>query len=120
MIGPNGSGKSTLLEAIRGHHPARAGSVGWTPAGLTVGYLDQSGNEAEDPAGSVGGLLGVADNLERQVAEAAARLAEMPDDAAAEAAYSAALDRLAAAADSWSPEALRRWRQRRLVVERRG
>ena len=111
LIGPNGSGKSTLLEAIRGHHSTRAGSVGWTPAGLTVGYLDQSGNEeVEDPsANSVGVLIGVAGHLERRVAEAAARLAEMPDDAAAEAAYSAALDRLAAVGDTWSPEALRRW-----------
>ena len=107
LIGPNGSGKSTLLEAIQGHHPVRAGSVDWMPAGLSVGYLDQSGNDSS--AGSVGALLGAADALEQQVADAAARLAETPGGAAAEAAYGAALDRLMAAPDSWSPDALRRW-----------
>ena len=111
LIGPNGSGKSTLLEAIQGRHPVPAGSVSWTPAGLAVGYLDQSGHgAAPDPsAGSVGALLGAAPTLERQVADAAERLAESPGDAAAEAAYGAALERLVAAADSWSPDALRRW-----------
>ena len=107
LIGPNGSGKSTLLEAIQGHHPVRAGSVDWMPAGLSVGYLDQSGNDSS--AGSVGALLGAADALEQQVADAAARLAETPGDPAAEAAYGAALDRLVAAPDSWSPDALRHW-----------
>ncbi len=106
LIGPNGSGKSTLLEAVQGRHPVRAGSVRWTPAGLTLGYLDQGGNDSSDS--SVGALLGAADTLERLVADAAARLAEAPGDAAAEAAYGAALDRLVAA-DSWSPDALRRW-----------
>ena len=107
LIGPNGSGKSTLLEAIQGHHPVRAGSVDWMPAGLSVGYLDQSGNDSS--AGSVGALLGAADALEQQVADAAARLAETPGDAAAEAAYGAALDRLVAAPNSWSPDASRHW-----------
>ena len=106
LIGPNGSGKSTLLEAVQGRHPVRAGSVSWTPGGLTLGYLDQGGNDSSDS--SVGALLGAADTLERLVADAAARLAEAPGDAAAEAAYGAALDRLVAA-DSWSPDALRRW-----------
>ena len=86
LIGPNGGGKSTLLEAIQGRHPVRTGSVRWTPAGLTVGYLDQSGNDTS--ADSLAAWLGRAGHLERQVATAAARLAEMPDDAAAEAAYS--------------------------------
>ena len=106
LIGPNGSGKSTLLEAIQGRHPVRTGSVSWTPAGLAVGYLDQSGNDSS--TGSVGALLGAADTLELQLAAAAARLAETPGDAAAEAAYGAALERLVAT-DSWSPDALRRW-----------
>ena len=106
LIGPNGSGKSTLLEAIQGRHPASAGSVSWTPANLTVGYLDQGG--VASSAASTGALLGAAASLERQVADTAARLAEAPGDAAAEAAYGAALDRLVAA-DSWSPDALRRW-----------
>ena len=52
LIGANGSGKSTLLETIQGRHPQRAGSISWTPADLTVGYLDQSGNSSA--AGSVG------------------------------------------------------------------
>ena len=107
LIGPNGSGKSTLLEAIQGRHPVRAGSVSWMPDGLALGYLDQGGNHTS--AGSVGALLGAADTLEREVADAAARLAETPGDAAAEAAYGAALDRLVAAADSWAPDSLRRW-----------
>ena len=111
LIGANGSGKSTLLEAIQGHHPVRAGSVDWTPAQLTVGYLDQSGNESDEDvfAGPVGALLGVAGHLERQVEEAAARLAETPDDATAATAYSDALDRMTAAGEACSPEALRRW-----------
>ncbi|MDE0449927.1 MAG: ABC-F family ATP-binding cassette domain-containing protein [Spirochaetaceae bacterium] len=107
LIGPNGSGKSTLLEAIQGRHPVRAGSVSWTPAGLTFGYLDQGGSHTS--AATVAALLGSAASLERQVADAAARLAEAPGDAAAEAAYDAALDRLMAAGDSWSPDELRRW-----------
>ena len=107
LIGANGSGKSTLLEAIQGRHPVPAGSISWTPASLTVGYLDQSGRGAA--AGSVGEFLGAAASLEQQVAAAAARLAAAPADAAAEAAYSAALDRLTAAADTWSPESQRRW-----------
>ena len=115
LIGPNGSGKSTLLEAIQGHQPVRAGSVRWTPAGLTVGYLDQSGNHTS--ADSLAALLGRAGHLERQVAAAAARLAEMPDDATAEAAYSAALDRLTAAGDSRSPAALRPWGLENLDLE---
>ncbi|MCY4482542.1 MAG: ABC-F family ATP-binding cassette domain-containing protein [Spirochaetaceae bacterium] len=111
LIGANGSGKSTLLEAIQGHHPVRAGSVDWTPAQLTVGYLDQSGNESDEDvfAGPVGALLGVAGHLERQVEKAAARLAETPDDATAATAYSDALDRMTAAGEACSPEALRRW-----------
>ena len=107
LIGPNGSGKSTLLEAIQGRHPVRAGSVGWTPVGLTFGYLDQGGSRTA--AATVAALLGSAASLERQVADAAARLAEAPGDAAAEAAYDAALDRLMAAGNSWSPDELRRW-----------
>ena len=107
MIGANGSGKSTLLEAIQGRHPVRSGNISWTPAGLTAGYLDQSGNSAG--AGSVGEFLGAARSPEQQVESAAAQLAAAPDDAAAAAAYSAALDRMTAAADTWSPEALRRW-----------
>ena len=107
LIGANGSGKSTLLETIQGRHPQRTGSIGWTPVDLTVGYLDQSGNNSA--SGSVGEFLGAAASLERQVADAAARLAEAPDDAAAEAAYSVALERLAAAGEAWSPERLQRW-----------
>ena len=107
LIGANGSGKSTLLETIQGRHPQRTGSISWTPADLTVGYLDQSGNSGA--AGSAGEFLGAAASLERQVADAAARLAEAPDDAAAEAAYSVALERLAAAGEAWSDEALQRW-----------
>ena len=107
LIGANGSGKSTLLETIQGRHPQRTGSISWTPADLTVGYLDQSGNSGA--AGSVGEFLGAAASLERQVADAAARLAEAPDDPAAEAAYSVALERLAAAGEAWSPERLQRW-----------
>ena len=107
LIGANGSGKSTLLETIQGRHPQRTGSIGWTPADLTVGYLDQGGNSSA--AGSAGEFLGTAASLERQVAAAAERLAAAPEDAAAEAAYSAALDRLTDAAEVWSPEALSRW-----------
>ena len=107
LIGANGSGKSTLLEAIQGRHPQRTGSIAWIPADLTVGYLDQGGSS--NAAGSAGEFLGAAASLERQVADAAAWLAEAPDDAAAEAAYSAALDRLAAAGEAWSPERLQRW-----------
>ena len=107
LIGANGSGKSTLLETIQGRYPQRTGSISWMPADLHVGYLDQSGNDSA--ASSVGEFLGAAPSLERQVAAAAARLAETPDDATAEAAYSAALERLTTAAEVWSPEVLRRW-----------
>ena len=107
LIGANGSGKSTLLETIQGRHPQRAGSISWTPADLTVGYLDQSGNSSA--TGSVGEFLGATASLEQQVAAAAARLAAAPDDTETAAAYSAALERLTAAADRWKPEALRRW-----------
>jgi ATP-binding cassette subfamily F protein 3 len=111
LIGPNGSGKSTLLEAIGGRHPARTGSVAWTPAGLTAGYLDQSGSESEHEAfaGPVGTLLGDAGHLELQVEQAAARLADRPDDATAAAAYSAALERMTASGAGCSPEELLRW-----------
>lgn len=107
LIGANGSGKSTLLEAIQGRHPQRTGSIAWIPADLTVGYLDQGGSS--NAAGSAGEFLGAAASLERQVADAATRLAEAPDDAVAEAAYSAALECLAAVGDAWSPERLQRW-----------
>ena len=107
LIGANGSGKSTLLETIQGRHPQRAGSISWTPADLTVGYLDQSGNSSA--TGSVGEFLGATASLEQQVAAAAARLAAAPDDPETAAAYSAALERLTAAADRWKPEVLRRW-----------
>ena len=107
LIGANGSGKSTLLETIQGRHPQRAGSISWTPADLTVGYLDQSGNSSA--TGSVGEFLGATASLEQQVATAAARLAAAPDDTETAAAYSAALERLTAAAVRWKPEVLRRW-----------
>ena len=107
LIGANGSGKSTLLETIQGRHPQRAGSISWTPADLTVGYLDQSGNGSA--TGSVGEFLGATASLEQQVAAAAARLAAAPDDTETAAAYSAALERLTAAAVRWKPEVLRRW-----------
>ena len=107
LIGANGSGKSTLLETIQGRHPQRAGSISWTPADLTVGYLDQSGNSSA--TGSVGEFLGATASLEQQVATSAARLAAAPDDTETAAAYSAALERLTAAADRWKPEVLRRW-----------
>ena len=107
LIGANGSGKSTLLETIQGRHPQRAGSISWTPADLTVGYLDQSGNSSA--TGSVGEFLGATASLEQQVAAAAARLAAAPDDTETAAAYSAALERLTAAAVRWKPEVLRRW-----------
>ena len=107
LIGANGSGKSTLLETIQGRHPQRAGSISWTPADLTVGYLDQSGNSSA--TGSVGEFLGATASLEQQVATSAARLAAAPDDTETAAAYSAAPERLTAAADRWKPEVLRRW-----------
>ena len=108
LIGANGSGKSTLLEAIHGRHPVGSGSVRWTPADLTVGYLDQSGSAAA-AARSMGEFLGATASLEQRLAVAAERLAAAPGDAQAEQAYSAALDRLTAAADTWSPAALLRW-----------
>src|SRR5258708_37630483 len=42
LVGPNGAGKSTLFRCMVGQESADAGSVTFSPPGLTVGYLEQS------------------------------------------------------------------------------
>ena len=92
VVGPNGIGKSTLLRLLAGAVEPDSGAIGRTPAGLTVGYLEQ---ELESRAGETlrgflhrrAGVLAA----EHALADAAARLVHDPraaDD------YDAALTRL--------------------------
>ena len=103
ILGPNGSGKSTLMECIAGRVTPRSGSVTRNPPGLSVGYLEQS-HDATSIAATVGEFLEADVALEEQLAATAARMAASPHDPRAEAAYTAALERLttAQAADGTS------------------
>ena len=93
ILGPNGSGKSTLMECIAGRLTPRSGSVTRNPPALAVGYLHQS-HDVADIAATVGELVESDMALEEQLAAAAAHLAASPNDPRAEAAYTAALERL--------------------------
>ena len=93
ILGPNGSGKSTLVECIAGRLTPRSGGVTRSRPDLAVGYLHQS-HDVADIAATVGELVESDMALEEQLAAAAARLAASPNDPRAEAAYTAALERL--------------------------
>ena len=41
IFGPNGAGKSSLMQAIVGDLPLESGSIGVTPTGASVGFLEQ-------------------------------------------------------------------------------
>ena len=101
VIGENGSGKSTLLGLLAGRLEPDTGTV---EAPDDLGFLVQ---EPEFPAGaSVASVLREAlaplHQLVSRVEALAARLGDVPDEAAA-AAYSLALDR-AVLADAWDAE----------------
>ena len=93
ILGPNGSGKSTLMECVAGRLTPRSGSVIRNPPTLAVGYLHQS-HDVADIAATVGEFVESDLALEDQLAAAAERLAASPHDPRAEAAYTAALERL--------------------------
>ena len=108
ILGPNGSGKSTLMECIAGRLTPRSGSVTRNPQALAVGYLQQS-HDAVDRAATVGEFLESDLALEEQLAATAARLATSPADPQAEAAYTAALERLSATQAAAGTPALADW-----------
>ena len=108
ILGPNGSGKSTLMECIAGRVTPRAGSVTRNPPALSVGYLHQS-HDVAGIAATVGEILQSDMALEDQLAAAAARLAASPADPQAEAAYTAALERLTTTPASAGAPALADW-----------
>ena len=93
ILGPNGSGKSTLMECVAGRLTPRSGSVTRNPTTLAVGYLHQS-HDVADIAATVGEFVESDLALEEQLAAAAECLAASPHDPGAEAAYTAALERL--------------------------
>ncbi len=108
VLGPNGSGKSTLIECIAGRLTPRSGSVTRNPPAVAVGYLQQS-HDAVDRAATVGEFLESGLALEEQLAATAARLAASPADPQAEAAYTAALERLSATQAAAGTPALADW-----------
>jgi ATPase subunit of ABC transporter with duplicated ATPase domains len=90
LVGPNGSGKTTLLRIVAGEHAPDAGTVRVSPPHATVGYLPQSPpTAAESILDYVRRRTGVA-TAQREFEEAAAALADHPDDGDA---YTLALDR---------------------------
>jgi len=90
LVGPNGSGKTTLLRIIAGEHAAEAGRVAVSPRDAAVGYLPQSPpTAAESILDYVRRRTGVA-AAQAAFEQAAAALADHPDDSDA---YTAALDR---------------------------
>ncbi len=108
ILGPNGSGKSTLMECIAGRLTPRSGSVTRNPPALAVGYLHQS-HDVADIAATVGELVDSNMALEEQLAAAAAHLAASPNDPRAEAAYTAALERLTTTPAATGEPALAGW-----------
>ena len=108
VLGPNGSGKSTLMECMAGGLTPRSGSVTRNPPALAVGYLQQS-HDAVDRGATVGEFLESDLALEEQLAATAARLAASPADPQAEAAYTAALERLSATEAAAGTPALADW-----------
>ncbi len=108
VLGPNGSGKSTLMECIAGRLTPRSGSVTRNPPALAIGYLQQS-HDVVDSAATVGEFLESDLALEEQLAATAARLAASPADPQAEAAYTAALERLSATQAAAGTPALADW-----------
>jgi ATPase subunit of ABC transporter with duplicated ATPase domains len=79
VVGPNGIGKSTLLRVLAGLELPDAGSVARTPATLSVGYLPQQVDVAEDETllAYLARRTGVR-AAERELDELAARLETEP------------------------------------------
>jgi ATPase subunit of ABC transporter with duplicated ATPase domains len=90
LVGANGAGKTTLLRVLAGIDPVDGGSVRRTPPAATVGYLPQEPERTDET---------LRDFLRRRTGVAVAEAdlertaAALGTDAAADDAYSAALDR---------------------------
>lgn len=82
LVGPNGCGKTTLLRIIVGQERPDRGSVRFSPAGVTVGYLAQS--LEFEPGATVGDVMHQAieglHEAERQVEALARQMAVAPSD----------------------------------------
>ncbi|HNT25005.1 MAG TPA: ABC-F family ATP-binding cassette domain-containing protein [Anaerolineales bacterium] len=105
LVGPNGCGKTTLMRILAGLEQPSSGYVS-RDVDLRVGYLPQSFEP--DPDASVGTVIGRAVGsaaaLEDELAEAAAALAERPDDRMYQARYDDLLHRIQAAETGRSAE----------------
>ena len=108
ILGPNGSGKSTLMECLAGRLTPGSGSVSRNPPDLAVGYLEQS-HDVASIAATVGDFLEADVALEKELTATAARLAASPGDPQAEAAYTAALERLTTAQVAGGTSTLADW-----------
>ena len=101
LVGPNGCGKTTLLRIIVGQEQPDGGSVRFSPADVTVGYLAQA--LEFEPGATVGDVMRQAveglHEAERQVEVLAQQIAVAQDDELASLmdAYAGALARLEAA-----------------------
>ena len=77
LVGPNGCGKTTLLRIIVGQEQPDRGSVRFSPADVTVGYLAQA--LEFEPGATVGDVMRQAvdglHEVERQVEALAQQMA---------------------------------------------
>jgi ATP-binding cassette subfamily F protein 3 len=85
LVGPNGCGKTTLLRVIVGQEQPHRGSVRFSPADVTVGYLAQA--LEFEPGATVGDVMrqavGGLREAERQVKALARQMAIAQGDALA-------------------------------------
>lgn len=89
LIGPNGCGKSTLLKILAGVIPADSGSMHFTRPDGRAGYLPQDFQIGRDE--TITSFLErsgyISDSLNRRLEASATRLAQNPQDEAAQVEY---------------------------------
>ena len=107
LVGPNGCGKTTLLRILTGAESPTAGTVTRAPR-LRLGYLPQHFDlPPSTPIGEIiGRAAGGGTALEDELADAAAALAQNPDDPILSAAYDELLQRIEAGETGHTAEIL--------------